>query len=154
LDRPYCRRHRAFDASQKFHEGETVDGVKIDQLGDNFRENFSNKVEECVPPVELASYDLRGDIRNNMIFSALTGREVEFSLAHLWALLKAQGHGNDEGPLLVRGRPNIIYIRGTSGMLWAVLVDWAVRNGWCVVAFSVEHRRMCGQGSRVFARDS
>ena len=143
-----------FVTREKFCEGKEVDGVAIGFLGTRFKEQFLGKIEDGVTDLLLTASELTEDLRNPAIITALGGDDrAEVSLAHVWALLKRQGHGED-GVLLISECTNIFYVRDVVGTLWALGVQWISDDRiWAVEASSIEHppRRV---GCRIFSRDS
>ena len=123
-----------FNASDKFREGETINGVKIWTISSNFVRYFKKKKEKNIGTTALRIHELRVGSKDLAIISELGGEEiVESSLAHMWEMMKKQGSG-EEGDLLVNGYANIFYIKGTDGNLWAVSCDWLAGYGWRVGA--------------------
>lgn len=141
-----------FVVSDHFKVGET-DGVKIGVLGDNFKTNFSAKIEEKVPGADLRIHRLKKGSQDLPIILELGGEEiVETSLAHMWSMLKKQGHGQ-EGHLLANGNWNIFYIRDDNGVLWAVSAAWSsFRQDWSIEAYSIENPREWFAGYQVISR--
>lgn len=128
----------SFVARDKFREGETVDGVQLAWLGDNFKEHFLAKKEANIATTTLLRvHRLREASLDAPILSEL-GETAETFLAQFWKLLKVQGTG-EKGTLLVNGYSNICYIRDDEDVLWAVSADWNSGRGWHVDAYSVEY---------------
>jgi len=131
-----------FVAAEKFREGETVDGIKVAQLGDNFKANFLTKVEESVPALEMREHELIARSRDPAIITELGGEgQVETFLAHFWEFLKTA----DQAHWHVR------YVRDTHGVLWAVYGYWLV-DGWDFVAFPLGDPFRWFAGCRVLSR--
>lgn len=124
-----------FVAAEKFRIGET-DGVEVGWLGDNFKSNFLDKVEEGVAAATLRIHKLEQASLDAPILEEL-GDTAETTLAEMWELLKKQGNGQ-EGTLLVNGYANIFYIRDANNELWAVNAYWLADDGsWLVGAHSI-----------------
>lgn len=139
-----------FVVAEKFRIGET-DGVKIAWLGDNFKTNFLDKIEENVKAAELKIHRLEQDLLDAPIIAEL-GDVAETTLADFWELLKKQGLGQ-KGGLLTNGYANIAYIRDTNDELWAVRADWgAGSGGWSVEACSVTDPIRWSAGLQVVSR--
>lgn len=104
-----------FVAAEKFREGETVDGIKVTWLGDNFKTNFLKKVEDPVPALEMREYKLVGAFRDPAIVTELGGEEqVETTLGQFWEFLKTA----DQTLVHVR------HIRDVNSVLWAFDGYW------------------------------
>ena len=104
-----------FVAAEKFREGETVDGIKVGWLGNNFKDFFLKKVEKSIPALEMREHELVTGSRDPAIITELGGEEqVESLLAHFWEFLKTA----DQTLWHVR------YIRDVNGVLWAVCGGW------------------------------
>lgn len=130
--------------------------VKIGWLGRNFIERFLTKVEEASGEQKLSYYRLRHATRDIPIIAELGGDEakVETTLSKIWELLKLQGQGQS-GLLLTNGVPNIFYVRGAEGMLWAVGVNWNAGYGvWYVSSNSLDDPNDWIGGGQVFSCDS
>ncbi|MEX0934910.1 MAG: hypothetical protein WDZ70_01115 [Candidatus Paceibacterota bacterium] len=131
-----------FITKDKFLEGET-DGVLIARISDNFTLNLLDKIEVNVEDAKLNIHRLREQSYDMPIIHELGGEKiVETSLSHFWSLLKRQGHGGD-GDLLTNGYANIVYVRDSQGILWAVRAYWhsndpRIRRGWRIEAYPVE----------------
>ncbi len=127
--------------------------VKISSLGNNFRENFLNKIEEAILETTLRYQELKKSSRDNPIIGELGGNDKsETTLSEMFALMEMQPNGED-GHLLVNGYANIFYIRDSAGVLWAVFCRWSF-DGWCVYAFSVDDPFDWRVGRRVLSRNS
>lgn len=140
-----------FDASERFYKGE-VDDVTIGYVNYNFRRYFQVKTERNVESVGLMAYDLDELVQNPKTLTGLSDKATSKTcLAHLWSLLKNQGDGNDDGPLLVNGDGNIFYISDAEGTLWAVRARWGSSYlGWNIRACSLKHLYEWFTGRRVF----
>lgn len=127
--------------------------VKIFYLGDNFRKNLLNKIEEAISETTLCSHWFKKSSRDILIISELGGDDkAETSLSEMFSLMEKQPNG-EKGDLLVNGCANIFYIRGRAGVLWAVGCDW-YGVGWNVRAGSVGDPLGWDGGDRVFSRNS
>ena len=123
-----------FIARDKFREGETVDGVKIYWIGQNFKTNFLGLVEKGIAPATLSIQKLKKNSVDTPIMGEL-GEAAKSHLAQFWELLKKQGQGQ-KGALLVNGYANIAYIDDENGTRWAFNALWDSGNGWNVAADS------------------
>jgi hypothetical protein len=142
-------------AATKFKTG-THDGVKITWRGDNFKNHFLGINQYHTLAVKLRVHQLRQAAKDPAIIEALGGEGlVETTLAHLWAMLKQQGQGEDkDGGLLVNCNANIFYIRDVDNQLWAVGCRWRAGYGWDVEALPLAYPYAWRAGARVFSRDS
>lgn len=140
-----------FAAKDKFKTKKTPDGVKLYWVGDNFKENFLEKVEGEAAPATLKLHMLKKSSLDAPILAELGEEAQETKLSHLWELLQKQPEG-EKGTLLVNGYANIFYVRDTKGNLWAVCADWRSGYGWDFEASSVENPREWGGGSQVVSR--
>jgi len=131
----------------------TIDSkkVKIAWIEDNFRNNFSSKVEEAQAETTLNISKLKKNSLDALIITEL-GSATETTLANIWELLKKQPKG-ESGKLLTNSYANIFYVRDVKGVLWAVHVLWD-GGGWGVFASSVAVSVEWGEGRRVFSRNS
>lgn len=115
-----------FVASEKFvvdHSGE----LPISGLGDNFKANFLDKVEEKMKPARLKKRKLLKRSVDEPIIKVLGGeKKVEVMLTHVFTFLKTAD----------RTKHYIFYVCDVNGVLWAVNASWN-GYGWCVDAFSV-----------------
>lgn len=123
--------------------------VKIAWIGDNFRNNFSSKVEEAQAETTLRVSKLKKNSLDMPIIAEL-GSRTETTLANIWQMLKKQANG-EFGKLLVNGCANIFYVRDAKAVLWAVGVDWC-GDGWYVFARSVTLPGEWHEGRQVFSR--
>lgn len=77
-----------FSAKEHFEVGE-VDSVKIGWIGDDFKNNFSEKTESNVQAATLRVHKLRRRSVNGPIIAELGGEAVaETALAQMWELLE------------------------------------------------------------------
>lgn len=125
--------------------------VKIAWIGDNFRNNFSSKVEDPQGETTLCVSKLKKNSLDMPIMAEL-GNGTETTLANVWQMLKKQANG-EKGKLLTNGYANIFYVRDAKGVLWAVSVDWG-GDGWSVGTYSVAHPFGWSGGRQVFSRNS
>ncbi|MEE8131542.1 MAG: hypothetical protein V3T98_00625 [Candidatus Paceibacterota bacterium] len=127
--------------------------VKISYLGDNFRANFLNKIEEPIVETALCYHKLKKSSRDIPIINELGGENrAETSLSTMFFLIEKQRNG-ESGALLTNGYANIFYLRNVAGVLWAVRCYWS-GGGWRVYAYSVGDPSAWGGGCRVFSRNS
>jgi len=143
-----------FVASEKFVINTNKDApVKISGLGENFKTQFLDKVEEPLTEQELWYHRLKQSSADGPIITELGGEaNVETTLSEMFSLMKAQGKGQ-AGVLLNNGYANIFYIKDVAGVLCAVYVYWNDR-GWDIDANSVEYPYGWLVGSHVFSRNS
>lgn len=118
-----------FTAGEKFRPGETVDGIRVDWLSDNFKKHLLPKTESGeVAAEELVVNKLLKGSRDPAIITALGGEEkVEVSLGQFWEFLKTAD----------RKLWYVAYVRDTDGVLWAVGADWD-GDGLDVEAYSLD----------------
>ena len=127
--------------------------VKISFLGDNFRKNFLNKIEEAIPETILRHRELRKSSRDIPIINELGGDDKsETTLSEMFALMEKQPNGED-GHLLTNGYANVFYVRGHDGVLWSVYCYW-YDDSWYVRTRSVDDPLEWNAGYRVFSRNS
>jgi len=124
---------KEFIAQEHFQIGDSS-GVKFAWFGDNFKKHFLKKVERNVEGATIKSNRLKEASLDPFIIAAL-GLNYQTMLAHLFSLLKKQGHG-ESGFLLTNGYANVFYIRDDEDTLWAVHAHWD-GDGWRVEARSV-----------------
>ncbi len=131
-----------FVASEKFREGETIDGIKVAWLGSNFKTHFLKKVEKPVPALEMREHELAVPSRDPAIITELGGEEqVETTLGQFWEFLKTA----DQKFWYVR------HIRDVNGVLWAVGGDWR-DDGLGVGAYSLGRPDGWSTGGRFLSR--
>ncbi|MEK7553372.1 MAG: hypothetical protein AAB504_01645 [Patescibacteria group bacterium] len=146
LEKFVAKNHFIVDTSRKAK-------VKIDYLGDNFRNNFLNKIEEAISEIEFRYQKLKKHSRDIPIINELGGDEkAETMLSVIFDLMKMQPNG-ENGPLITNGYANIFYARDIAGVLWAVHCRW-YGGGWGVSAHSVDSPSDWRDGSQVFSRNS
>lgn len=130
-----------FVVKNKFIEGKTTDGVSIVSLGENFKKNFSGKIERNVEAVGLLKIHKLLEPARNLpkedepgIISELDGRH-ETMLAHFFQLLAYKQRTGDY-------TWTIAYIRDENGNLWSVHAQWVYTyfQGWVVDAISVKNQ--------------
>jgi len=127
--------------------------VKISYLGDNFRNNFLNKIEEAISETTLRYQKLKKYSRDIPIISELGGEDkAETTLSEMFALMEMQPNG-ETGTLLTNGYANIFYVRDFDGVLWAVRCRWG-GDGWRVGADSVDSPSVWRAGFHSFSRNS
>jgi len=122
--------------------------VTINHIDENFKSRFLGLTQEAIGADAVVGYELTKDSLDQAIIAEL-GANHQTTVSHLWFLLTKQANG-ENGALLTNGRANIFYIRGISGNLWAVTVDWDGR-GWNVNAHSIDGLRWYA-GVRFFCR--
>jgi len=104
-----------FIVMEKFRPGETVDGIRVSHLNDNFKRYLLPKVEGDRAAEALVVNNLRKDSRDSVIIPALGGAEkVEVSLGQYWEFLKTADQNLGYAA----------YIRDIDGTLWAVHAFW------------------------------
>lgn len=131
-----------FVVAEKYREGETVDGIRVAWLGQNFKANFLKKIERAVPALEMREHELVERSRDPAIIVELGGEEqVETFLAHFWEFLKTA----DKKLWHVR------YIRDVNGVLWAVCGDWS-GDGLYVGASPLDYPNGWRVGRRFLSR--
>ena len=131
-----------FVAAEKFREGETVDGIKVGWLGDNFKTFFLKKVEKSIPALTMREHELVTRSRDPAIITELGGEErVETFLAHFWASLKTAD----------RELWHVRYIRDVNGVLWAVRAGW-FSGGLSTGADLLDRPNEWGVGYRFLSR--
>jgi len=126
--------------------------VKISYLGDTFKKNFLDKMEEPIGEIKLRYHKLRRSCSvNDLILAELGGKEkAETTLTEMFALMELQPNG-ENGTLLTNCYANIFYIRDINGVLRAVGCRW-YDGGWVVRAFYVEGPPVWDGTSQVFSR--
>lgn len=138
-----------FVAADHFKSG--VAGIKF-WFGDNFKNNFLDKVEENVPATTLAIHRLNRSSVDGPIRKELGPEREETALAYFYELIKSQPKG-EEGKLPTDGTWIIAYIKDDKENLWAVRSYWrSLRREWSLDAYSVGRPLGCSQGSRVLSR--
>lgn len=144
-ERFIARDHFVVDTSERAK-------IKISYLGDNFKKEFLNKIEEALMRTEFRYHKLRKGSLDEPIINELGGKEsAEIALLEMFSLLEAQPKG-EFGTLLTNGYANIFYIRNSAGALRTVLCYWD-DDGWIVDANSVESPVKWDAGDRVFSRN-
>ncbi|MFA6006327.1 MAG: hypothetical protein WC764_01215 [Candidatus Paceibacterota bacterium] len=143
-DKFEVKKHFKLDTSAKA-------AVQIYYLGDNFKANFSNKIETDVEKAELRCHTLLRSSLDPEIMSELDEARRVIKLAHFWGMLLQQPRG-ETGPLLVNGYANIAYVEDENGVLWFVSAGWDSGNGWYVLARSVEGPLRWSVGLQVVSR--
>jgi len=130
-----------FVARQKFVVDQSGE-LPISYLGDNFRANFLDVVEENVKAAALKQRKLLKRLVDKPILSALGGEEkARVALAHVFDYLKTAD----------RNLWFIFYVKDAKGVLWAVSAYWR-GVGWSVGAFAVSDPDAWGDGSHVVSR--
>lgn len=131
-----------FIAAEKFREGETVAGIKVAWLGENFKTNFLTKVEKSVPALEMREHGLVTPSRDPAIITEFGGEEqVESFLAHFWEFLKTAD----------RNLRHVRHIRDVNGVLWAVRGFW-LSDGLSVEASPLDGPSDWDAGRRFLSR--
>ncbi len=115
-----------FVARDAFGEN-NADSIKF-YLWPDFQDNYLGKIEENVGSATVAVHQLEKPLRDDRIMAELgidlKTKKGVIKLAHFREMLKAQAQGQ-EGPLLVNGYANIVYIEDEKGVFWAVHADWS-----------------------------
>lgn len=128
-------------------------GIKF-WLGDNFKNNFLEKIEKDVPAADLAVHALTKMFRDDSIRAELTSEHEETFLTHLYELIARQPNG-EPGKLLTDGKANIFYIRDAKGVFWAVIACWnSAYREWYFSARSVSLPFEWAVGCQVFSQVS
>jgi hypothetical protein len=116
--------------------------LPISHLGDNFRANFLDVVEENVEAAKLTQRKLLKRSVDKPILSALDGEEkARIALAHVFDYLKTAD----------RNLWFIFYVKDAKGVLWAVYAGWD-DGGWYVDADAVSNPDEWRDGRRVVSR--
>lgn len=124
--------------------------VKIAFIWDGFKP-FLKKVEEPTEEMELRVSSLTKDSLDEPILAELNNK-ARVSLSQFYAMLKKQGRGQKDGPLLVNGYANIFYIEGEASLVVRAYWDAEV-GGWGVGAHSVQDPDGWGAGFQVVSRN-
>ncbi|MFZ2975761.1 MAG: hypothetical protein WA055_04030 [Candidatus Moraniibacteriota bacterium] len=141
-----ARDHFVIDTSKKAK-------VKISYLGDNFKYNFLEKIDEPFAGSTIRYGKLKKNSVDAPIIAELGGEEKsETSLVEMFALIGQQPSGKS-GALLTDGYVNIFYIRDKNRVLWAVRCGWN-GVGWSMNAYSVDRPPEWRGGDQVFSRSS
>lgn len=116
-----------FSAAEKFTKSNSK--VKFWDFGENFTNNFGNRVENNISVTIISVSRLEQRAKDPAIKAELAGetkRVFTISLAHFYAMIEAQGQGQ-AGPLLVKGYANIAYIDDMD--IWVVVAGWDAGDG-------------------------
>ncbi|MBU1164618.1 hypothetical protein KKA15_03585 [Patescibacteria group bacterium] len=141
------------DGAKEFYAKDHLKEANIGWTSDSFNKLFLNKREKDVAATTIAVHNLERDSLDAPIMTEL-GDRTETQLTNFFELLKRQSKG-EEGTLLVNGRANIAYNRGTDDNLWAVVAYWNSGHGyWDLDAYSVENLLGWIAGRQVISRDS
>lgn len=133
-----------FVAAEKFRPGETIDGINVGWLGDNFKANFLGKTEDQMPALKIREHKLLKGSRDPAIITELGGEEkVEISLGQFWEFLKTA----DQSLWYV------VYIRNDDNVLWAVHAHW-LGGGLSVGANSLDDPNDWDTDNRFLSRNS
>lgn len=140
-----------FVAANKFRIGEQ-DGVVITALGGSFQSSVLHGYRASRADVgNLRVHRIEEDARDQWILAELGGT-AETTLPQLWYLLKKQGRGQ-EGFLAIGGYGNILYVRDSENILWALRVGWRMLDlGWGIDAYSIDIPLSWRAGNRVVSR--
>jgi hypothetical protein len=138
-----------FFATDHFREGQPIGRLQITWIGSNFEKHFLGKIEGHWLARELDVYQLRSFANDSAIISDI-GRPVEVTLHDVWVLLKRQMHGQ-QGLLRTDARPNVFYIRGSHGKLWAVDTVWS-GAGWEIGASRLDDPRLWHRDINIISR--
>ena len=138
-----------FVAANHFLEGQSREQLQITWIGANFRRHFLNKIEGPAPAREFDVYRLKRFAHNDTIIGEIGG-EPEVMLHDIWVLLTHQSHG-EQGPLQTDARPNLFYVRDSTGLLWAVDTVWG-GAGWEVGASRLDEPRQWDAQIEVITR--
>jgi hypothetical protein len=139
----------SFFSADHLREGQPVGRLQITWIGSNFRKHFLGKIEGHKPARELDVYQLKVFANDSAIISDI-GRPVEVTLHDIWVLLKRQLHGQ-HGLLRTDARPNVFYVRGALGKLWAVDTVWS-GAGWEIGASRLDDPRLWHRDINVISR--
>ncbi len=133
----------SFTVAKKFVVDETVDGIKVGWLGDNFKKHFLPKVEKGEVTAEtLAINNLSKNAKDPAIITNLGGEpKVEISLGQFWEFLKTAD----------RSFWYVAYVRDDQRVLWAVNADWP-GDKLHVEAFSLDSPDGWRRGNRFLSR--
>lgn len=143
----------ATSGAKKFVARDALKDANVGWTDGNFKKLFLDKVEEDVGDATIAVYRLNKDSLDAMIFAEL-GNRAEVKLVHFFELLKRQSKG-ENGALLRNGYPNVAYIKGNNGSVWAFFASWRSGLGcWFVSAQSFEVSCGWDAGSQVLSCDS
>lgn len=137
----------SFIAKEKFVEGETVDGVKIAQLGKGFKQYLQEREEKNVLPAKIRVWEPEWWAFNANILAAL-GPEAEIALVHYWELLKkhaAKHHAARSRSLLTNGNSTIAYIGDYT-------FEACLSSGWYFEAYPTDSNIRWCSGSRFLSR--
>lgn len=126
--------------------------VKISYVSDNFLEWFGSKTETNVSGGVLRYAKLLRSSLDKPIRDEIGKVYEETALAHIFALMKLQPHGQG-GVLFTDGCANIFYASDITGAVRAVFVYWR-GGGWYVYACSASGPFEWHEGGRVFSRNS
>jgi hypothetical protein len=138
-----------FFAAEHLRQWQPVGRLQITWIGSNFEKHLLGKVEGHAPARELDVYKLKQFAHGNAIVKDIGG-SVEVTLHDVWVLLKRQSHG-ENGLLRTDARPNVFFVRGSRGRLWAVDAVWG-GAGWEIGASRLDNPRLWNRDVNIIAR--
>jgi hypothetical protein len=121
--------------------------LPISYLGDNFKGNFLDVVEEDVKPMTAKQRKLRKSSVDGPILAALGDKDLNkiekarVALAHAFEFLKTAD----------KSKWYIFYVADAKGVVWAVGARWD-GGGWYVEAFPVTRPNVWRGGRHVVSR--
>ena len=133
-----------FSVLETFREGETIDGITIGWVGEDFLAHLFDKIEDPVPAIELHLHKLRKSVSDRPIM-ALLGEEsgVEITAGQFWENLKTANHTHWY----------VGYVRGKGGLLRGVHAGWMF-GGLHVESGPLNRSHGWGVGNRFLAHRS
>lgn len=138
-----------FVTAEKFRPGETIDGIKIAWLGDNFKKQYLPLTEDPIGATEIlesnllrAANELPQSPEEPGIIAELGGTKVAVSrMGQFWEILKTA----DQSLWYA------IFAYDIENVLGVVNADW-YSDGLCVNAYPLGDRYDFGAGSRFLSR--
>lgn len=129
--------------------------VKFYGIEDNVHKWFLNdeKIEKPIGERKLCYSTLVNMAVDSMVISEIGSEaKAETTLSEVYHLLTKQPDA-EKGVLITNGYSNIFYIRDASHVLRALRVFWH-KNGWFLIADSIELSYNLNKGNCVFFRHS
>lgn len=130
--------------------GLNIDGLPIALLGDNFKAQFGNTVEENIPASELLVSRLTRYADAIEIAGAVPREKRAVRISQVYQLVLNQER-TGSGLLLTNGWANLFLAYGADGNIWVVFIR-RYSDGWYFYANPLGGPVRWFDGSQVFSR--
>ncbi len=158
---PVCPPSRSFIVQRRFTQASAArDGIAFGGAYDFFWTIFQSLHERAWPGSKLWVYSQpeqpmwSDKVRDAICKDVPWQTPFDITMANVWSLVGAQGHGEPDGPLAVDGKPNNCWVRNAEGSsAWDTVFWWKHKPGHWLFDARMSHPSLwCYSGARFICR--